>query len=61
MSQPIVNTGLPPGTIPADGQVIDTLTPKKGKNRDNDPARRAEPAWDRKTSQELKCQAATED
>ncbi len=32
----------------ADGQVIDTLTPKKGKNTDNDPARRAEPAWDRK-------------
>jgi len=31
-----------------DGQVIDTLTPKKGKNTDNDPARRAEPAWDRK-------------
>ena len=31
-----------------DGQVIDTVTPKKGKNRDNDPARRAEPAWDRK-------------
>jgi hypothetical protein len=32
----------------SDGQVIDTLTPKTGKNRDNDPARRAEPAWDRK-------------
>ena len=31
-----------------DGQVIDTLTPKKGKNKDNDPAVRAEPAWDRK-------------
>jgi DDE family transposase len=30
-----------------DGQVIDTLTPKKGKNRDNDPALKAEPAWDR--------------
>jgi hypothetical protein len=30
-----------------DGQVIDTLTPKKGKNKDNDPAVRAEPAWDR--------------
>src|ERR1700735_4774375 len=29
-----------------DGQVIDTLTPKTGKNKDNDPARRAEPAWD---------------
>ena len=32
----------------SDGQVIDTLTPKTGKNRDNDPAQRAEPAWDRK-------------
>jgi len=32
----------------SDGQVIDTLTPKTGKNRDNDPALRAEPAWDRK-------------
>jgi hypothetical protein len=31
----------------ADGQVIDTLTPKKGGNKDNDPALRAEPAWDR--------------
>jgi hypothetical protein len=31
-----------------DGQVIDTLTPKTGKNKDNDPALRAEPAWDRK-------------
>jgi hypothetical protein len=31
-----------------DGQVTGTLTPKKGKNKDNDPARRAEPAWDRK-------------
>jgi len=29
-----------------DGQVIDTVTPKAGKN--NDPALRAEPAWDRK-------------
>jgi hypothetical protein len=32
----------------SDGQVIDTVTPKAGKNRDNDPALRAEPAWDRK-------------
>jgi len=32
-----------------DGQVIDTLTPKTGKNHDNDPARRAEPVWDPKT------------
>lgn len=31
-----------------DGQVIDTLTPKKGKNKENDPALRAEPAWGRK-------------
>jgi hypothetical protein len=31
-----------------DGQVIDTLTPKTGKNRGNNPARRAEPVWDRK-------------
>jgi Transposase DDE domain len=30
-----------------DGQVIDTLTPKKGKNRDNNPGLRAEPAWGR--------------
>jgi len=30
----------------ADGQVIDTVTPKTGKNKDNDPALRAEPAWD---------------
>jgi hypothetical protein len=30
-----------------DGQVIDTVTPKKGKNKDNNPAVRAEPAWDR--------------
>jgi hypothetical protein len=30
-----------------DGQVIDTLTPKTGKNNDNNPALKAEPAWDR--------------
>ena len=29
-----------------DGQVIDTLTPKTGRNRDNDPALLAEPVWD---------------
>jgi transposase len=29
-----------------DGQVIDTLTPKTGKNHDNSPAQRAEPVWD---------------
>jgi hypothetical protein len=32
----------------SDGQVIDTLTPKAGKNKDNNPALKAEPAWDRK-------------
>ena len=32
----------------SDGQVIDTLTPKTGRNHDNDPALRAEPAWDRR-------------
>lgn len=31
------------------GQLIDTLTPKQGKNHDNDPATRAEPAWDQRT------------
>jgi hypothetical protein len=31
-----------------DGQVTGTLTPKTGKNKENDPALRAEPAWDRK-------------
>ena len=31
----------------SDGQVIDTVTPKTGKNKDNDPALRAEPAWGR--------------
>jgi len=30
----------------ADGQIIDTLTPKIGRNADNDPATRAEPVWD---------------
>ena len=30
-----------------DGQLIDTVTPKAGKNTDNDPALRCEPAWDR--------------
>ena len=29
-----------------DGQVIDTLTPKTGRNADNDPALLAEPVWD---------------
>jgi transposase len=36
------------GDALSDGQVIDTLTPKAGKNNDNDPALRAEPARDRK-------------
>ena len=31
----------------SDGQVIDTVTPKAGKNTDNSPALRAEPAWGR--------------
>ncbi|GAB3350722.1 IS1634-like element ISMsm6 family transposase [Modestobacter lapidis] len=29
----------------ADGQIIDTLTPRTGRNRDNDQALRAEPVW----------------
>lgn len=29
-----------------DGQLIDTVTPKIGRNTDNDPAKRAEPCWD---------------
>ncbi len=33
----------------SDGQVIDTLTPKIGKNADNDPALKPEPAWDPET------------
>ncbi len=35
------------GDASTGGQVIDTLTPKVGQNTDNDPALRAEPAWDR--------------
>jgi hypothetical protein len=31
-----------------DGQVTGTVTPKKGKNKENDPALRAEPSWGRK-------------
>ena len=31
----------------ADGQVIDTLTPRTGRRNENDPAHRAEPVWDR--------------
>ena len=37
------------GDVFTDGQVIDTLTPKRGANHDNDTARRAEPVWDRQT------------
>ncbi|WP_123814367.1 IS1634 family transposase [Myceligenerans xiligouense] len=33
----------------ADGQVIDTITPKTGKNAENDPMLRAEPVWDKAT------------
>jgi transposase len=29
-----------------DGQIVDTITPKMGKNIDNDPAKRFEPVWD---------------
>lgn len=31
-----------------DGQVVDTITPKRGANLANDTARRAEPVWDRR-------------
>lgn len=34
------------GEVFTDGQVIDTLTPKRGANNDNDPAIKAEPVWD---------------
>lgn len=34
------------GDVFTDGQVIDTLTPKVGKNTDNDTAKRREPVWD---------------
>jgi hypothetical protein len=34
------------GDYSGDGQVIDTLTPKAGRNGDNDPALLAEPVWD---------------
>ena len=32
-----------------DGQVIDTVTPRTGRNRDNDPALKAEPVWNPRT------------
>jgi hypothetical protein len=34
------------GDFTRDGQIVDTITPKTGKNRDNDPMVRAEPMWD---------------
>ncbi|MET7774045.1 IS1634 family transposase [Nocardia sp. NPDC005366] len=34
------------GEIFTDGQVIDTVTPKRGANLDNSPSVRAEPVWD---------------
>ncbi|WP_131785663.1 IS1634 family transposase [Protofrankia symbiont of Coriaria ruscifolia] len=35
------------GDACTDGQIIDTITPRKGRNRDNDVAVKAEPVWDR--------------
>ncbi|MBF9127402.1 IS1634 family transposase [Plantactinospora sp. S1510] len=32
-----------------DGQIIDTITPRTGANRDNDPALKAEPVWNPRT------------
>lgn len=32
-----------------DGQIIDTITPRAGVNRDNDPALKAEPVWNPRT------------
>jgi hypothetical protein len=37
------------GDVFDDAQIIDTLTPRTGPNRDNDPAKRAEPVWDAQT------------
>ena len=34
------------GDAPADGQVIDTITPKRGSNTERDKNRKAEPVWD---------------
>lgn len=36
------------GAFSADGQIVDTVTPKTGKNLDNDSFLRAEPVWDPK-------------
>jgi transposase len=37
------------GEVFTDGQIIDTLTPRHGVNRDNDTSQRAEPVWDKTT------------
>jgi len=34
------------GDFVEDGQIVDTITPKIGKNTDNDPLLKAEPVWD---------------
>ena len=34
------------GDAPADGQVIDTITPKRGSNTERDKSRKSEPVWD---------------
>ena len=34
------------GDAPADGQVIDTITPRRGSNTERDKSRKAEPVWD---------------
>ena len=34
------------GDAPADGQLIDTITPKRGSNTERDKSRKAEPVWD---------------
>ena len=34
------------GDFIQDGQIVDTLTPKTGQNRDNDPTQAGEPVWD---------------
>jgi hypothetical protein len=37
------------GDFMVDGQIIDTVTPKIGENRDNDSKVKAEPVWDKET------------
>ena len=34
------------GDAPTDGQVIDTITPKRGSNTERDKSRKSEPVWD---------------